>query len=61
MDLQGKFSNLSRIDIVAHESDVQAYLESVIGTDEGMQRFTAKDPNLKADIIKGLLAKADGM
>ena len=61
LDLQGKFANLSRIDIVAYESDIQAYLESVIDMDEGMQHYTTRDPKLKADIIQGLSTRADGM
>ncbi|KAK3994869.1 ankyrin repeat-containing domain protein [Cladorrhinum sp. PSN332] len=61
VDLQGKFSNLFRLDIVAHESDIQAYLESMIDKDEEMQCYAVRDPNLKRDIIKSLLAKADGM
>jgi len=47
--------------MTAHESDIRTYLESVIDTDEGMQRYAAKDPNLKEDIVTNLQAKADGM
>jgi hypothetical protein len=46
---------------VAHESDIRAYLESVISTDDGMQRFAVRDRNVKADVVKKILTTADGM
>jgi hypothetical protein len=61
VDLQGRFSDLTRVDIVAKESDVQAYLLSKIEGNSRMRLFTTKDRNLKAEIIQGLQTKAQGM
>lgn len=46
---------------MAHESDIRAYLESVINADDGMNRFSARDRNLKADVVNKILTTADGM
>lgn len=61
VDLQAKFATISRIQISASDSDIQTYLESEIETNNKLSKFAAKDPKLKADIIKSVNAKADGM
>lgn len=61
VDLQGRLSNLTRVDIVANKHDVKTYLLSEIETNKRMRLFTTKDPNLKMDIVHGLQVKAQGM
>jgi hypothetical protein len=61
LDPDDSLLDVIRIDIAAHEADVQAYLESVLDADTGMQRFATRDGSLRADIVKKYLAKADGM
>jgi hypothetical protein len=61
LDLKMKFTNISRLEIVARGSDVQSYLESVIDTNDRLCNLTVEDPNLKGDIMKRLTNKAAGM
>ncbi|MCJ1307667.1 hypothetical protein MMC25_001315 [Agyrium rufum] len=61
LQLQDRFPDLNMIDIVAQPFDVQAYLESQIDTHDRMLMFTAKDSNLKKDIIEEVNEKAAGM
>jgi ankyrin repeat domain-containing protein 50 len=61
LDLEMVFANLYRIDIAAHNSDIQAYLEYKLDRTRRMTRLAAKDPKLKMDIVQSLLEKADGM
>jgi hypothetical protein len=55
------FANISRLDIVARGSDIQAYLESEIDKNDRLCHLTALDPKLKVDIIESLSQKAAGM
>ena len=61
VDLQSRFTNIFRVEIVASSSDIEAYLDSEITTNNRLSMFTAKDPNLKEEIIKSVNEKADGM
>ncbi|RSL87145.1 hypothetical protein CDV31_016307 [Fusarium ambrosium] len=61
LDLTMSFKNLSRINVFAHSSDVEAYLNSKMSAKMRMRSFIAKDPTLRDDVINKLLEKADGM
>ncbi|RMZ72366.1 ankyrin repeat [Pyrenophora seminiperda CCB06] len=61
LELQTRFTNLSRIEITASHSDIQVYLESEISTSSRMSLLTAKDPTLKAEIIDTISRKSEGM
>ncbi|KAL8949471.1 MAG: hypothetical protein Q9222_004419 [Ikaeria aurantiellina] len=61
IDLQSKFSDIFRVNIVANPSDIKAYLRSVIETNRRLSLFTTKDPKLKNDIIDAVNQNADGM
>lgn len=61
LDLQGRFSNLRRIDIWANHSDIEVYLEAEITTNSRLSKFTARYPDLKEEIIKTVSKKAAGM
>jgi hypothetical protein len=61
LDLTTSFQNLGRINVRAHPSDVEVYLNSKMSTSKRMASFMAKDPSLRGDIIQSLLEKADGM
>ncbi|MCJ1394650.1 hypothetical protein MMC18_007530 [Xylographa bjoerkii] len=61
LHLEKKFTNMSRLDIVARGSDIQTYLESEIDRNDRLCELIAQDPNLKVDIIKRLNDKASGM
>lgn len=61
VDLKSEFSNISRIDIWASNSDIKAYLISEINKNSRLTMFTAKDPQLKEDIINNINGKAGGM
>lgn len=55
------FSHLNRIDIVANESDIRAYVEHVLDSNDQASSFIATDPTLKHDIVAKLIEQADGM
>ncbi|KAI8725461.1 hypothetical protein NCS52_00117200 [Fusarium sp. LHS14.1] len=61
LDLATSFGNLRQINVSAHPSDIEVYLNSQMGTSKRMASFMAKDPSLKGDIIQSLLQKANGM
>jgi hypothetical protein len=61
VDLQLKFTKVSRIDISASGSDIEAYLKFEISINNRLSMFTAKDPKLSGDIIKGVNEKSAGM
>ncbi|KAL8716183.1 MAG: hypothetical protein Q9220_000088 [cf. Caloplaca sp. 1 TL-2023] len=61
IDLQPKFIDIFRVNIVANPSDIKAYLRSVIETNRRLSLFTTKDPKLKEDIVNAVNENADGM
>ncbi|KAI8724317.1 hypothetical protein NCS52_00000500 [Fusarium sp. LHS14.1] len=61
LDLTMSFENLSRINVFARSSDMEAYLNSRMCAKMRMRSFIAKDPTLRDDVINKLLEKADGM
>jgi hypothetical protein len=61
VDLQLKLSNISRIDISSSDSDIKTYLASEINKTGTLATFTAKDPQLKQDIVSNISGKAGGM
>jgi hypothetical protein len=61
VDLQAKFANVSQIDISASVSNIKAYLEYVISTNDRMSGFATKDIKLKEDIVKNVSEKATSM
>jgi hypothetical protein len=61
LDLQAKFVNVSRIDIVASVSDIENYLDYEISKNNRLSLFTAKDMKLREDIVKSVSKKATGM
>lgn len=61
LELQTRFVDLLRMDIIASHSDIQVYIESEISTNRRLSLFTAKDTNLKARIISTIKKKTEGM
>ena len=61
IDLKVKFPKIFRVNIRARPSDIEAYLESEINSNNRLSLFTAKDPKLKEDIIRSVNEKAAGM
>lgn len=61
IDLDGRFFRMTRVDIVAHEDDLRAYLEHRLATDARPRRLLSQDPRLKDEIIEKLLQQAVGM
>ncbi|KAM5349322.1 hypothetical protein ACJ41O_005827 [Fusarium nematophilum] len=61
LDLTTSFQNLSRINVFAHSSDVEVYLNSKMSASKRMSSFIARDPTLRDDVIHKLLEKTDGM
>ena len=61
IDLQLKFTNIFEVEILARPSDIEAYLEFEINSNNRLSLFTAKDPKLKEDIIQSINEKAAGM
>lgn len=61
IDLETRFANLSRLDIVASDSDIRCYLDSEIFSNNRLSLFTSRDPTLKARILDTVSRKADGM
>ena len=61
VDLQAKFVNIFRIDILASASDIKNYLEYEISTNNRLCLFAAKDIKLKEDLVKSVGEKATGM
>jgi hypothetical protein len=61
LDLQAKFVNVSRIDIVASVSDIENYLDYEISKNNRLSLFTAQDMKLREDIVKSVSKKATGM
>lgn len=61
IDLKTKFTNVSRLEILARGSDIQSYLLSEIDSNDRLCSLTAQDPDLKVDIVKRLNEKAAGM
>ncbi|KAH7111654.1 ankyrin repeat-containing domain protein [Dactylonectria estremocensis] len=53
--------NLTRINVFAHSTDVEGYLNSKMRTSKRMSSWIAKDPTLRDDVIHKLLEKTDGM
>lgn len=52
---------MRRIDIWADAHDVQEYLKFEIAMSTRLSTFSAKDPNLKDEIVKIVSEKAEGM
>ena len=61
LDLQLKFAKSSRIEISAHVSDIETYLEYKISTNNRLFLFATKDVKLRQDIIKSVSERTDGM
>jgi hypothetical protein len=61
LDLVTTFPGLLRIDIMADESDVRAYLSHRINTHHRLSRLTVQSPNLRDEIIDTVHKRADGM
>jgi hypothetical protein len=61
IDLDAEFSNISRIDIFASDSDVKTYLTSEIDKSSKLAKLITRDSRLKEDIINGISGKAGGM
>lgn len=61
VDLRDNFTNLTRLDIVANNYDVHAYVESLIRTNKRLHGFVSKDPSLEGEIISQVLEQARGM
>lgn len=61
VDVKFSIPGAVRIDIAASAADITAYLESEIQKNARLSRFTARDPDLKSTIVKGIVDKADGM
>lgn len=61
VDLELEFGNISRIDILAKDSDIRAYLTSEINKNSRLAKFTTKDQQLNEDIVYNIGRKAGGM
>lgn len=61
LNLEPKFSFVARIDVSAHDHDLQTYLESAIEESSRMSLYITKDERLKVDIIESVIKKAAGM
>jgi hypothetical protein len=61
VDLRARFTNLSQIQVSARGHDIEMYLEHKISKSHRMSLFTAKDKNLKADIVKTVTQRSTGM
>jgi hypothetical protein len=61
IDLKSYFSNVSRLDILASESDIEAYVTSKIDDSETLTGFIEEDPSLQQDIMNTVSIKARGM
>ncbi|KAJ2990388.1 hypothetical protein NUW58_g2975 [Xylaria curta] len=61
LELVSTFPTLSRIDIMAKESDVRKYLKYRINRIRRLRDFTTQDRNLENEIIETIHKKADGM
>jgi hypothetical protein len=61
IDLDAEFSNISRIDIFASDSDVKTHLTSEIDKSSKLAKLITRDSRLKEDIINGISGKAGGM
>ncbi|KAL8648633.1 MAG: hypothetical protein Q9210_004877 [Variospora velana] len=61
LDLQAKFANMRRIDILAKQSDIEEYLEAAISTSNRLSKIIATYPELKHEIKSTVSTKAAGM
>ncbi|CAH0054414.1 unnamed protein product [Clonostachys solani] len=59
--LDGRFSNMKRIEIVAHQDDIRAYLEHRFAIDAKLRPLLLRDPGLRSTILEKLLEQANGM
>ncbi|KAL8860761.1 MAG: hypothetical protein Q9178_002791 [Gyalolechia marmorata] len=61
IDLQAGLIKTARLDILAKASDIEAFLDSEITKSKRLSMFTAKDIELKEEIIRTVSEKAAGM
>ena len=61
IDLQAGLIKTARLDILAKASDIEAFLDSEITKSKRLSMFTAKDIELKEEIIRSVSEKAAGM
>ena len=61
IDIKSRLQNISRIEIVASNPDIEAYLHSEIQKSGRLALFVRKDPGLKQEIVDRVIGKAHGM
>jgi len=60
-DIEKRFATASRLEILARDTDVEAYVQARISEESSLAEFCEKDKNLRSTIIKRLVEKAKGM
>ncbi|KAM0813894.1 putative Fungal STAND N-terminal Goodbye domain-containing protein [Seiridium cardinale] len=61
IDLSKELGNLSRVDIIANQSDIKLCLEDRVAKHHRLCNFTTQTPSLKHEIIQTIQQKAAGM
>lgn len=61
IDLVPKFTDVLRVDVLASASDIESYVTSYISRNSRLSLLTARDTNLKQEIVSTVCQKAQGM
>jgi hypothetical protein len=61
MNITNYFEDTVRLDICAHNEDIERYVKERLQRESRLKHNIEKDSNLSNDIIKVILEKADGM